>query len=321
MFWLRFQVTTLYYLMNITERINGGNIASIYRAENESGNFVEFVESTQPPLSIKEKWLIIVSALFGCPVNCSFCKAGGKYKGPLSKKDLFFQTDFLIDQRFSNRTVTSELFELRFARMGEPSYNINIISFLREFPARYTCNKLIPSLASIAPSANEEFFEELLQVKKVLYPDTFRLRFSLHSTDIRQRNSILPVSKMDFAEIAGYGERFFDLKGEKVILFFPITHESLISVEVLGQYFDPEIFKIKINPVNPSIKSIMKGAEKAVMMTSQNPFLLKDLKEVGYDVELSFSEWEENEVGINCRQFANTFNETLEKTVDAKNSY
>lgn len=304
--------------MNITERINGGNIASIYRAENDSGSYVEFVESTQPPLSINKKWLMIVSVLYGCPVNCSFCKAGGNFTGILSKKELLYQTDFLVDQQFKNRKITSDIFELRFARMGEPSYNINVIDLLKEIPSRYTYNFMIPSLATIAPSANGDFFEKLMHVKKVFYPDTFQLRISLHSTDIQQRNHILPVSKMSFAEISDYGERFFDTKGEKITLFFPLTNESVISVEVLEQFFDPEVFKIKLNPINPSIKFVMEGPENAVRKISQNPFLLEDLTDAGYEVEVSFSEWEENKVGINCRQFANTFHEIFDKKVKAK---
>lgn len=51
------------------------DIATVYLAEDNKGRMVEFVESIQPPYSRDEKWVLIVSILFGCPVNCRFCDA------------------------------------------------------------------------------------------------------------------------------------------------------------------------------------------------------------------------------------------------------
>jgi 23S rRNA (adenine2503-C2)-methyltransferase len=55
------------------------DIAVVYVAELEPGKQVEFVESLQPPLPREKKWVLIVSTLFGCPVQCLMCDAGGRY--------------------------------------------------------------------------------------------------------------------------------------------------------------------------------------------------------------------------------------------------
>jgi adenine C2-methylase RlmN of 23S rRNA A2503 and tRNA A37 len=41
------------------------------------GRLIEFVEECQPPYGRAERWILMVSTLYGCPVKCLFCDAGG----------------------------------------------------------------------------------------------------------------------------------------------------------------------------------------------------------------------------------------------------
>jgi len=43
------------------------DLATVYIAENENGKRFEFVESIQPPFTKEEKWVSIISTLYGCP--------------------------------------------------------------------------------------------------------------------------------------------------------------------------------------------------------------------------------------------------------------
>ena len=46
------------------------SLAKVYIAEFKDGYPIEFVESVQPPYPKEEKWVLIVSTLKGCPVEC-----------------------------------------------------------------------------------------------------------------------------------------------------------------------------------------------------------------------------------------------------------
>ena len=72
------------------------DIALVYIAELEEGKLVEFVEALQPPLPREKKWVLLVSTMYGCPVGCAMCDAGGFYHGKVTKEDIFAQIDFLV---------------------------------------------------------------------------------------------------------------------------------------------------------------------------------------------------------------------------------
>ena len=78
--------------MRVIKKTSDSSLATVYIAESASGQWVEFVESTQPPLTRDEKWVLVISTLFGCPVDCKFCDAGGSYKGKLSYEELLFRS-------------------------------------------------------------------------------------------------------------------------------------------------------------------------------------------------------------------------------------
>ena len=69
------------------------DIAMVYIAELEEGKLVEFVEAVQPPIPRDKKWVLLVSTMYGCPVGCAMCDAGGFYHGKVSKEDIFAQID------------------------------------------------------------------------------------------------------------------------------------------------------------------------------------------------------------------------------------
>ncbi|HSG67060.1 MAG TPA: hypothetical protein VK994_00040, partial [Bacteroidales bacterium] len=148
--------------MKVISRTQEHDIATVFVAENEFGTRLEFVESTQPPLDISKKWVLIVSTLFGCPVDCRFCDAGGDYRGKLSADEIFFQIDYLVKHRFPSGIPETEKFKIQFARMGEPSFNPAVLEVLEKFPRKYPIDNFVGSLSTIAPNGTDAFFEKLL---------------------------------------------------------------------------------------------------------------------------------------------------------------
>lgn len=289
--------------MKIVGKVGKEDIAVVYIAETEKKKFVEFVESVQPPIPREEKWVLIVSTLFGCPVKCKICDAGGHYRGQLSKDEIFEQIDFLIGRYFPDKNIPIKKFKIQFARVGEPSFNNAVIEVLDELPKRYCAPGLMPCISTIAPSGNEKFFEMLLEVKKKYYHRRFQLQFSIHTTDEDLRNWLIPVKKWGFEQIARYGKKFYESGDRKIALNFALAKDMPVEPEVLLKYFDPECFVIKITPVNPTLTAIQNQISSYIKSEIDRYEIIDKLRETNYEVIISIGELEENQIGSNCGQY------------------
>ena len=78
---------------------------------DEPNYVVEFAESVQPPVPREEKWVLIISSLFGCPVKCRMCDACGEYMGRPEAEELVPQADVvgITGTAFTNNTIESLL--------------------------------------------------------------------------------------------------------------------------------------------------------------------------------------------------------------------
>lgn len=289
--------------MRIIYKTRYSEIANVYIAETEDGRRVEFVESIQPPYNRKEKWVLIISTLFGCPVGCPFCDAGGNYRGKLSVEELLFQIDFLVRQRYQDKNIDCDKFKIQFARMGEPAFNENIIILLRLFKERYKFRRFIPSISTVAPAGCEGFFKQLLDLRNEDYQRDFQLQFSLHSTDEASRDYLIPVKKWDLERIAAYGEMFFRPNFQKIALNFVLCEDSVIDPLRLKQYFDPSIYIIKVTPVNPTFRAQQNNIKSILCPGNEGHEIIDRLRNAGYEVIVSIGEWEENRIGSNCGQY------------------
>ncbi|MBU4445000.1 MAG: radical SAM protein [Candidatus Marinimicrobia bacterium] len=292
--------------MKVLAKAGREDIAVVYIAEMRGGKFVEFVESLQPPLPREKKWVLIISTLYGCPVGCRFCDAGVDYQGKLSKDEIISQIDYLVTKRFPNRKVPVEKFKIQFARMGEPSFNQSVLDVLDSLPDFYDTSRLMPCISTIAPRRVDRFFERLLEIKKMHYKYRFQLQFSIHTTDEELRDWLIPVQKWDFEKIAEYGETFYDKDGRKITLNFSLADKMSIDLDVLLKHFSPDIFLIKITPVNPTYQANKNGLSSTLTSKKWNK-MVDTLRSSGYEVILSVGELEENYIGSNCGQYVTTY--------------
>jgi 23S rRNA (adenine2503-C2)-methyltransferase len=313
--------------MKVKAWTGSDEVAKVYIAEAEGGRHVEFVESVEPPIPREEKWVLIVSTLFGCPGGCRFCDAGGSYGGKLSVDEILFQADYMIDRRYPDRKVPAGKFKIQLARMGEPALNDAVLDVLEILPARYDAPGLMPALSTIAPAGREEFFERLLEIRKSVYGGRFQLQFSLHTTDLEKRDWLLPPKKWDFRRIAEYGERFFSEGGRKVTLNFALAEGMPLDAAALFRHFDPKKFLVKLTPVNPTCEADRSGLKSSIVKGVEPERVISPLRDAGYEVLLSIGELEENHIGSNCGQFIKRYleegagfdagyNYELEKTRD-----
>jgi 23S rRNA (adenine2503-C2)-methyltransferase len=299
--------------MKVIKKTSDSLLATVYVAESASGQWVEFVESTQPPFTRDQKWVLVISTLFGCPVDCKFCDAGGNYKGKLSYEDLLFQVDYLVREKYPDLQVPVKKFKIQFSRMGEPSFNPAVLKVLKDLPGLYDIPGFIPSLSTIAPKGTNSFFSKLLDIKKEQYASSFQLQFSIHSTDKAQRDQLIPVRKWDFSEIASYGRNFFDPGGRKITLNFALSTDTILDPEVLLKYFSPEYFIIKLTPVNPTFKAVKNNMQTLITGDTRKYEIKDRLEACGFEAILSIGEWEENQIGSNCGQYVQAIKSSCKK--------
>lgn len=286
--------------MELISKIGNEEIATVYVLRSDCGKYLECVESVQPPLPREEKWVLILSTLYGCPVGCKFCDAGGNYGGLVSYNDMMAQIDCLIKSRFADKNVHVKKFKVQFARMGEPSFNKDVLRVLHDIPKKYHLDSYMPSLSTIAPAACVDFFEQAITILHKFNVGSYQMQFSVHSTDLAYRNWLIPIEKLSFDKIAKYGERLHRLGDRKITLNFALSASSPVDVDVLSKFFDPQKFLIKITPVNPTY-----AAKNNNVISSENYIheILENAKKAGYDAIFSLGELEENLIGSNCGQY------------------
>lgn len=293
--------------MKIIAKAGNEDIAMVYIAEMDNGKRIEFVESVQPPFPREKKWVLTISTLYGCPVGCRFCEAGYYYQGKLSKNEIISQIDYLIESRFPDKRVPVEKFKIQFARMGEPAFNPSVLDTLEKLPSLYEAPGLFPSLSTIAPRGAFKFFQRLLEIKNTTYKDRFQLQFSIHTTDIKLRDWLIPTKKWGFEKIAEYGEEFYKNKERKITLNFALAEKMPVDPEILLSHFSPDKFLIKITPVNPTYQAIKNKISSHIIPIKEKYEIIDALEKAGYQVILSIGELEENYIGSNCGQYITNY--------------
>lgn len=295
-------------MMEVLEEYGKESLAKVYVASMRGSKdyLVEFVESVQPPISREKKWVLIVSTLFGCPVGCRMCDAGGGYKGKLTADEILSEIDFMVRRRFPDGMISISKFKIQFARMGDPALNMDVLKVLEQLPSIYYAPGLLPSISTVAPKNSEEFLEKLLHIKNRLYTNgRFQFQFSIHTTDVDKRNKLIPISTYNFREMASYGERFYQNGDKKITLNFAMSKGYPVDVNVVRQYFDPKKFIIKLTPINPTKNAMCN--ELISEIDAYNPSsanqIVNDFRSKGFDVILSIGEVEENIIGSNCGQY------------------
>jgi len=304
--------------MKVVARTDHSDIATVFIAESQPGRYIEFVESSQPPFPRQEKWVLIVSSLFGCPIGCRFCDAGISYHGKLDCEEILKQIDYLVEASYPDRKIPVAKFKIQFARMGEPALNPAVLEALETLPRRYHAPGLLPTLSTMAPQGSDDFFQRLKDIKNNLYPGRFQLQFSVHSTDERQRDWLIPARKWTLERIAAYGLEFFNPGDRKVTLNFALSERLKVDPDVMLKLFSPEVFFIKITPTNPTGIAAQHNIHSDLENLETEPPLLRQFQEAGYDTLYSIGELEENKIGSNCGQHIMHFKKS---TLQIEGSY
>ena len=292
--------------MKIAGQRGESDLATVYIGELEDGELIEFVESVQPPIPQSDKWVLIVSTLKGCPVNCPICDAGISYAGKLSFGEIIGQIDHMVRTRYSDGKIPVSKFKIQFARMGDPVFNPAVLDVLSELPFVYDAPGLLPSISTIAPRGCDDFWGKLTEVKNRLYSNgKFQMQFSIHTSSEKERRKLVPCSTLSFDEMSDWGEEFFSPGDRKISLNFAAVRGYPVDPAVIAHHFSPECFMIKLTPVNPTHSSRSSRLEGIIDpdFPETADELVNGFQNAGFDTILSIGETRENRIGSNCGMY------------------
>jgi 23S rRNA (adenine2503-C2)-methyltransferase len=222
------------------------------------------------------------------------------------------QIDHLALARFPEGKVTSRMWKIQLARMGEPTLNPAVLGFVRAL-ADENHDNLVISLSTVAPSNCAPFIQELKVIKDTAFKGKFQLQFSIHSTDDESRLRLIPTRCLALPEIAALGRQFRCQDDKKVTLNFVVMKDVPIDVERIARLFEPSSFIIKLTPLNPTYRAqfhtIRSGFDPERPETVA--VLVSNFEDKGFEVILSIGELEENQIGSNCGQYVNRVQKEL----------
>ncbi|MBR6838268.1 MAG: radical SAM protein [Alphaproteobacteria bacterium] len=259
-------------------------------------------------VDLTQKWVAPISTQKGCPMNCKFCdcpKYG--FYGNASVEELAYQIETILQ----NETVkNTDRFNVHFARMGEPTFNPNVLAFardnLRKLVAKYIEAKTIhPVVSTMLPKANShltQFVLDWCNIKNIDYRGEAGLQFSINSTDDAQRDYQFNKKSLSLAEISALAKMLPHPVGRKYTLNFAVTKDTILDAERLSQLFDPKKFIVKITPIHETNSAVKNGFDVTTSYDDYDVYrqFERPLVEMGWDVIVFVPSHEEDSDRITC---------------------
>lgn len=183
-----------------------------------------------------ERWMVGVSTMSGCPVQCKFC-ATGKLKRwkNLTAEEMVGQVDFIIRKNSLNPSEALE-FKINWTRMGEPFLNIdNVRKAMDILTQRYP--KTHHYISTIGLRGSDFSWIE----------ENITLQFSVHSFTEKYRDWLIPISKKLTLKEMGQVRTKSNLK---TTLNLTLARVEDFNIDLLKEWFDPNYFFIKLSPIN-----------------------------------------------------------------------
>lgn len=259
-------------------------------------------------VNLSDKLVVTISTQKGCPMSCKFCDCPNVgFKGNISREDLWEEVENSI--LFSKCKFT-ERFNLHLARMGEPSFNEDVLDFvefdLKECVEKNMSAKVIhPVFTTMLPKSNNKLVERIIRwcnIKNTVYDGEAGLQFSINSTDEEQRNDLFNGRSLSLKEISEIAKQLPKPKGRKYTLNFPVTDKTILDPKMLSSLFSKDEWIVKITPIHETHTAKKNGLETTNGYYSYDVYdkFEKPLLKEGWQVIVFIPSLEEDEDRITC---------------------
>ncbi len=263
---------------------------------------IERVEHTKL-LPLSDKWVITLSTQYGCSMNCNFCDVPAVGPGiNATQNDLIRQVLTCI--KLHPEITTTKRLNIHYARMGEPTWNPNVLDTTKWFKTHIDPEyKIHPVVSTMMPRNNiwlKTFIHTWMRMKNRLLGGEAGLQLSINSTDENERKEMFHNNACSLEEIHQIMDGIIP-NGRKITLNFALANWR-VDPEVLLKYFDPQDYIIKITPMHKTNEAIKNSIRTDGDYTAYYPYkeIEAQLKGSGYDVIVFIASREEDESRITC---------------------
>ena len=260
------------------------------------------------PVDITDKLVVTVSSQKGCHMNCNFCdcpKLG--FHGNASTIELVSEITTGIAL---SGIKHGERLNVHYARMGEPTFNPNVIKsakiifqIIKDSTANISFNTYHPVVSTMMPKSNknlEKFLHDWVDTGFIYGgEDGFGLQFSINTLDEEERNKMFRNKSLSLQEISDIIKSFPMPKKRKYTLNFAVTSKCNLDVDLMNKYFNKDKCIVKITPIHETVEAVNEGYEIVKDFDVYEKFeqpLVKD----GWDVIVFVPSKEEDADRITC---------------------
>lgn len=260
------------------------------------------------PVDITDKLVVTVSSQKGCPMNCNFCdcpKLG--FHGNASTIELVSEITTGIAL---SGIKHGERLNVHYARMGEPTFNPNVITsakiifqIIKDSNADISFNTYHPVISTMMPKSNknlEKFLYDWVDTGFIYGgEDGFGLQFSINTLDEEERNKMFRNNSLSLQEISDIIKSLPMPKKRKYTLNFAVTSKCNLDVDLMNKYFNKDKCIVKITPIHETVEAVNEGYEIVKDFDVYEKFeqpLVKD----GWDVIVFVPSKEEDTDRITC---------------------
>lgn len=260
------------------------------------------------PVDITDKLVVTVSSQKGCPMNCNFCdcpKLG--FHGNASTIELVSE---IITGIALSGIKHGERLNVHYARMGEPTFNPNVIKsakiifqIIKDSNADISFNTYHPVVSTMMPKSNknlEKFLHDWVDTGFIYGgEDGFGLQFSINTLDEEERNKMFRNKSLSLQEISDIIKLLPMPKKRKYTLNFAVTSKCNLDIDLMNKYFNKDKCIVKITPIHETVEAVNEGYEIVKDFDVYEKFeqpLVKD----GWDVIVFVPSKEEDADRITC---------------------
>jgi 23S rRNA (adenine2503-C2)-methyltransferase len=294
------------------------SIGDYGKAKNVKADFLGYTKDLNGVpdtycMPLSEKWVVTVSTQYGCLMKCKFCDVPNvKYHGNASFEDLYCQLKSAI-ALFPTVKYTERL-NLHFARMGEPSFNPNVIKFAEflyknkrqvQEETGLRIETIHPVLTTMMPKNNKDLIKNLrlwAELKNDLYNGQAGLQISINSTDDKQRDEMFSGDCLDLQSISDILSFLPSPISRKYCINIAYSSDYIVDAEKLASLFDPSRFMVKITPIHNNNACATNNYRTIGGYESYRPYkeVEESLKEVGFDVLVFVPSLDEEDGLVTC---------------------
>lgn len=260
-------------------------------------------------VNLEDKWVATISTQHGCPMKCTFCDVP-KYGffGNVSRKLLTYQINEILKSEPDIKHT--KRFNVHFARMGEPTFNQNVLEFtefdLDNLVNSYICADTIhPVISTMLPKNNTQLLDFLIawcRIKNILRKGEAGLQFSINSTDNAQRKEQFSNRSLSLEDISTIANKLPMPIGRKYTLNFAVTKDTILDAHKLSSLFDKDKFIVKITPIHETKNAVQNGYNITTSYTDYNVYrdFEQPLLQEGWEVIVFVPSKEEDSDRITC---------------------